>query len=183
MTKRIPNLIGQGVVLTVIAWLLIAIVRLPWAIYERQKLADDEIASLGERPALSNVYKLLEAFAVYRNAITGADCRVEVTATPDSEAIALIVAQLSVRTSNCPTFGPFDLGRDPDARARTMNGMKPGLIIFHAAKDDQAAHNLFGALANVLPLERSYEVPDGSPERFVWLQFGTGTRWNGEANK
>ena len=58
--------------------------------------------------------------------------------------------------------------------------MVPDLIVFHAARDDRAAEQLFIGLGNQIQLKRSYEIPAGKAKNFVWLQFGTKTKWNSE---
>jgi hypothetical protein len=136
-------------------------------------------------PVFPNTIYLLQAFASYRHALGGVDkpCQVKVTAPPESGSLAMasMVAQLSVAASNCSTFGPMDSSIDPDVDKEAMNGMVPGVIVFHAAKGDRAADQLFSALSNQIQLRRSYDVPTSSSlEHFIWLQFGTGVKWNSQ---
>jgi hypothetical protein len=102
-----------------------------------------------------------------------------------------MVAQFSNSISGCFTFGPDEnLSLNPDLEKRAMNGMVPGTIVFHAAREDRAANELFMRLGNLLPLKRSFEVPSPSErariysipnpgrEDVIWLQFGTNVQWN-----
>lgn len=59
--------------------------------------------------------------------------------------------------------------------------MVPALIVFHAARGDKAADQLFNDLGNYIRFKRSYEIrPGSSPKNHIWLQFGTKTKWNSE---
>jgi hypothetical protein len=107
-------------------------------------------------------------------------CRVELTAPSNAQDIALSTSQLSVIGSNCPTFGPFDWSSDPDEEARAKTGMVPRTVVIHIAKGVRGDGDLYNALQNVFIVKRSYDVPAGKPENFVWLQFGTGTKWNSQ---
>ena len=76
---------------------------------------------------------------------------------------------------------------DPDETAATMRGMIPDAIVFHAARDDKAANELFMRLSNQIKLVRSYELPSvnyqtpaGGYVHTVWLQFGSKVKWNSE---
>jgi hypothetical protein len=68
----------------------------------------------------------------------------------------------------------------PDEERDTVNGMVPEIIVFHARRDDKAANELYVRLGNYLPLKRSFDVPQGSPQNFVWLQFGPRVKWNSQ---
>jgi hypothetical protein len=41
----------------------------------------------------------------------------------------------------------------------TLEGMQAGRIVFHAAKDDAAANELFVRLSELFSLKRSYDLP------------------------
>jgi hypothetical protein len=131
-------------------------------------------------PVFPNTIYLLQAFSIYRHALGGAPCQIKVTAPPESQAMANMVAQFSNSVSSCNTFGPLETRTNPDVEKETMDGMVPDLIVFHAARNDRAADQLFNGLGNQIQLKRSYEIPAGSPKHFVWLQFGTRTKWNSE---
>lgn len=131
-------------------------------------------------PIFPNIIYLLQAFSIYRHALNGTACQIKITAPPESQPLASVVAQFSNSVSSCTTFGPLETRTNPDAKHETMDGMIPDLIVFHAAKDDRAADQLFNNLGNQIQLQRSYEIPVSSPEHFVWLQFGSRTKWNSE---
>jgi hypothetical protein len=140
-------------------------------------------------PVFGNIIALLGAFSSFRTYLQGESCVIVVTAPQDSASVATAVAQLQIATSNCRTLGPDELfDRNPDLYAKTTNGMVPGAIVFHAAKDDVAANQLFSRLSNQLKLVRSYSPqsstdylsPAGGYKHTVWLQFGTNVKWIGE---
>ena len=140
-------------------------------------------------PVFSNLIYLLQDFAVFRNNVHGETCVVRITAPEQSQPLASAFAQFSVNTSNCPTFGPDELfDRNPDLKGETLNGMVPDAIVFHAARDDRAANELFSRLSNQVKLVRSYNLPSvhdyqtpaGGYAHTVWLQFGSQVKWNSE---
>jgi hypothetical protein len=103
--------------------------------------------------------------------------------------LARAVAQFSNSVSDCFTFGP-EAGGDSDTDDAARNGMIPGVIVFHAERDDKAADQLFNLLGNQIQLRRSYRpipptirnfsIPATGKIRMIWLQFGTGVVWNSE---
>ena len=136
-------------------------------------------------PAFTNAIYLMEAFRMWRSQIGGFNnvlCRIRVTAPPETVPMASMVAQFSIATSNCATFGPdgADIGLNPDLEREAMEGMVPDAIVFHAARGDKAADQLFDNLSNHVRLKRSYEIPASSTANSVWLQFGTKAKWNSE---
>jgi hypothetical protein len=136
--------------------------------------------------AANNLMYLMQAFRGYRGMIGGfkpLSCQLRVTAPSDSGSIPSTVAAFSIQATNCPTFGPMDTNGSPDEERDTVTGMIPEVIVFHSRRDDRAAFNLYDNLSNLLPLKRSYEIPKGSPENFIWLQFGPGVQWNSQKNR
>jgi hypothetical protein len=139
-------------------------------------------------PVFPNIIYLLQAFDIYRHARNGTPCVVMVTATPDSAPLASVVAQFSNSVSDCYTFGPMVGNLDPDVEKQTTTGMVPNMIVFHQDRDDKAAGQLVNSLGNYLqlkvsyelPTKRNYSVPEKGKEKLVWLQFGTGVKWNSE---
>ncbi len=75
---------------------------------------------------------------------------------------------------------PLPTSDSPDEERDAVTGMVSGVIVFHSRRDDKAAFALFDNLSSLLPLKRSYEIPKGSPENFVWLQFGPNVQWNSQ---
>ena len=134
-------------------------------------------------PVTGNLIYLLQAFRSYRGALGGfnkIDCQVRLTAPHDSGLITSEIAEFSIQATNCTTFGPIPYDNDPDEKRDTFTDIESGKIIFHARRDDKAAFALYDNLSSLIPLERSYEVPVGSPQNYVWLQFGPGVKWNSE---
>jgi hypothetical protein len=133
-------------------------------------------------PVTVNLIYMMQAFRSYRGMLGGFNkisCQVRLTAPQDSGPIASEIAQFSIQATNCTTFGPMDSNSDPDEKRDTIAG-KPGKVIFHARRDDKAAFALYDNLASLIPLERSYDVPAGNPQNYVWLQFGPEVKWNSE---
>jgi hypothetical protein len=125
-------------------------------------------------PVFSNLMYLMRAFQTYRHAIGGdaVSCTVRITVPPGNQSeIARTVGQFSVGTSNCSTFGPMDMGGSPDERKDALDGMVPNAIILHAARDDKSANQLSDQLRSLFRLERSFDIPKGSPHNFVWLSL------------
>jgi len=140
-------------------------------------------------PVFPNLIYLLQAFSIYRHAVNGQRCVVMITAPRESAPLASVVAQLSNAVSNCSTFGPMDQSVNPDVETETITGMVADMVVFHAAKDDKAANQLFNYLGNQIRLKRSYQLPQKDdyslppgvgPVHVVWLQFGTNSKWNSE---
>lgn len=134
-------------------------------------------------PAANNLMYMLQAFRSYRGMLGGykpISCLIRLTAPSDSGPIPSAVAQFSIQVTNCQTFGPMSTSDNPDEERDTVTGMVAGVIVFHSRRDDKAAFALFDNLSNLLPVQRSYEVPKGSPENFVWLQFGSNVQWNSQ---
>jgi len=128
---------------------------------------------------------ILQAFTVYRLRLGGSNtspmpCSLKVTSPRESDAKAVMLIQLANLGSQCPTVGPMDENSDPEVRRETEAGMVDGFIIFHARKEDRDSDELFGILGSIVPLQRSYDVPPGSPDHFIWLQFGRNVKWNSE---
>ncbi len=144
-------------------------------------------------PVFVNTIYLLQAFNVYRHAQNGKPCVLLLSAPPENKeanAMASMVAQFSNSVSGCFTFGPMDANADPDVEKRAEAGMVPNKIVFHAARGNPAAEQLFTGLGSLIQLKRGYDVPSASErahlysipnpgqEDVIWLQFGTNVQWN-----
>jgi hypothetical protein len=131
-------------------------------------------------PVFPNTIYMLQAFNIYRHVLAGSPCQIRVTAPPESAAMADMIAQFSNSVSDCSTFGPMDFRMNPDVEKETREGMARDLLVLHALRGDKAADQLFINLGNQIQMKRSYEIPPRSPKHFIWLQFGTNTKWNSE---
>ena len=129
-------------------------------------------------PAFDNIRNILTAFQAYRIALKGQKCVVYITAPPDSERIASLVAAFSNSVSGCFTFGPSGRGNE-ELDAITATGMKPGVVLIHAPRGDLAANLAEEHLSGTIPLERSYKPltsdsplyqDQGKGEQVLWLQ-------------
>jgi len=152
---------------------------------ERDNLACEsaDLASQldNEKHTLVNAFQLEGAFVSYRRAIGfSTPCHIKFTAPPESMQFAITVAGLATQGSQCQPFGPESSDMNPDAEREAMNGMVPGVVVFHIARGDKEATQLFVSLENSMRLKLSYKIPAGSPAHFIWLQFGTNTKWNSQ---
>jgi hypothetical protein len=140
-----------------------------------------------------NIIHLLQAFNSYRHAQNGKPCVVMLSAQPDSNPMASMIASFSNSVSGCFTLGPMDASINPDVEKRALNGMIRDKIVFHAARNDKAADQLFLDLVNLIQLKRSYDLPSPTErthiysiptpgqEDLIWLQFGMNVKWNSES--
>jgi hypothetical protein len=135
-------------------------------------------------PAFGNMVGTVSAFANFRHAIPGppAACHVKLTAPPESEQMARLISRLATIGPDCEVYGPLPTKASADFEREATTGMVSDMVVFHAARSDGAALNLFESLSALLPLRRSFEIPPGSPSNFVWLQFGPSVKWNSEGN-
>lgn len=138
-------------------------------------------------PVFPNIIYLLQAFRIYRNTIGhDAKCTIYITAPPDSIPAASMVAQFSIATSNCATFGPMGSNLTPSLENEAREGSVPGIIIAHAPEHDKAADKLVNHLNPHFRVKRGYKaIPVGriaksSLHNNIWLQFGANTRFSSE---
>jgi hypothetical protein len=157
------------------------------ALEEQKKVTDTTLSSenvalskeLDDKThSLANMVQIAEAFAAYRSAIgPGTPCAITFSAPKETADLALTISQLVTFASRCTPRSNFESTDDPNSRKRVLVGSVPGAIMFHAAKDSPAVITLYRQLGNYIPVQRSKEVPAGSPENFIWLQFGRETKW------
>lgn len=208
--KQFMGRLAKGVGFTLLVWMLAFSVILVVEIYDDHntlksraaalstelKTANQHVVELKKEvvdktthiyttePIFSNIIYLQQAFRSFRGRTIvpgGNMCTVRFTAPQETHDFAFTIAQLSIQGSNCATFGPFDPGINPDEDRRTINGMVPNKVVFHMAKTDSAANQLFNDLFNYLPLQRSYDGVGTNPdEHTVWLQFGSQVNWRVE---
>ena len=141
-------------------------------------------------PVFPNTIYLLEAFNTYRHAQNGRPCVILLSEPTGGGSMASMVGQFSNSVSGCFTFGPMDSRIDPDVEEQATNGMIPGMIVLHAARDDKAADQLLIHLGNQIQVKRSfdlpsaierrpmYSIPTPGRETLIWLQFGPDVKWN-----
>lgn len=140
--------------------------------------------------AFQSISRLLQVFHLYRAAQKGRHRVLYLTAMPDSTELASAVAQLSNSVSGCFTFGPTSFGVNPDLDEMTKADMIPNEIVVHVQRGDQAGITLQEQLTSLIQGRLSYTPPKipqdrlyaGTPQdsSLVWLQFGTGVKWNSE---
>jgi hypothetical protein len=126
-----------------------------------------------------NVIGAIRAFATFRYANPSA-CHIKLTAPPPGETFAIQIAGLAAVGPDCEVYGPFPTKASVELDREATTGMVPHMVVFHALKTDQTANTLFDSLSMLLPLKRSFDIPQDSPPNFVWLQFGTDVKWNSE---
>ena len=57
-------------------------------------------------PVFPNIIYLLQAFNLYRHSLNGAPGVIKISAPPESQPVASMMAQFSNSVSGCYTFGP-----------------------------------------------------------------------------
>jgi hypothetical protein len=91
---------------------------------------------------------------------------------------------LAVIGSNCPNGNLSNVGVKPENLEReTARGSVPHVVILHALPETKGADQLINDLENMIQIRRSYKMPKGTPpppDNLIWLQFGTGTKWNSQ---
>lgn len=162
------------------------------ALVARNRILEAQIADLQKKidsrtqtlkltdPATGRMFEVIKTFALYRRHIgTENSCSIEITSPKESRETAMTVGQLAWVATFCSVVGPMDTNMSPDAEKRTTAGMENDLVVFHMAKS-QSGDSLYSDLGSILRLKRSYDVPTGSPQNHLWLQFGTGKQWNNQ---
>ena len=145
----------------------------------KAQVEDRENNLYASGPAFGNAMDTITVFKTYRKSIgPNAECQIRITSPDEHSNIAVLIKDLAIVGSECSVFGPSDTSGDPDLRRDTFTGMFPGVIIFHAAKDAPGTTQLFLSFRNYIRLERSFTIPPGVPENFLWLQFGPDVKWN-----
>jgi hypothetical protein len=146
-------------------------------------------------PAFSNIAGILGAFQSYRSGIHNKPCVIYITAPSDSTELASMVARLSSTVSGCWILGPGMGKFDPDVDEMTRDGIVPNVIVVHTERGNSAGLTLQENLSAQIQTQLSYAPPkvprnhlyggkewNGS-EPFIWLQFGSGAKWNSERFK
>jgi hypothetical protein len=134
-------------------------------------------------PSVENVRFVQKGFTDFGRRIDANEaCLIKITAPEDSRKMAseygqLAKSVLSAMGSKCQVDGPSNLDVDPETRKLALDGIMPGKIILHAAKNQKGLEDLFGQLSFWTPMVKSFEIPKNSPPNFIWLQFGTGVHW------
>jgi len=156
-----------------------------------QEVQKRKIHIYSNEPVFGNVNSLLMAFDMYRHARHGEPCVLWISVPPNATStLSSEVAQFSNSVSDCFTFGPFPGGGNPEYDEEAVRGMVPDTVIFHEAKDDKAAFQLFGSLGSLFKTKLSYDLPSNikshyilpsqiaGKEKVIWMQFGSEVEWN-----
>ncbi len=134
-------------------------------------------------PAFQNMTNTIRAFMTWRRNIGyDAPCRILVT-SPDKEdgGLYMTFITFAVFGSNCANGDLNNVGVKPEnIETETSKGMIPGVVVFHALPDAKGANQLQTELENLFQVKRAYTIPGNTPENTIWLQFGTGLKWNTE---
>jgi hypothetical protein len=134
-------------------------------------------------PAFRSMTMIVRAFSEFRKAIgTDAPCVIKVTSSSDKldQDTAKTVVQLARVSSLCDATGPANFDADPDAEKDAMDGSTPNMLTIHAVKGQKGIPRIFELFTMDVVRSRgsrmSYEIPKGSTENLLWLQFGKGAR-------
>jgi len=134
--------------------------------------------------AFQNALSVLRTFMSFRRAIgPDAHCWILVTAPQDVSALVGIVIPVAVAGANCPNGDLQNIGVKPeDVEEEMSKGMMPGVLVLHAVPGTAGADRLVDDIGNSIQTRRSYKMPRpvSAPANVIWLQFGTGTKWNSQ---
>jgi hypothetical protein len=166
---------------------LVAVVMFSWGVFVVRTIYADHqfFVATNDRQARQiyanrHLLDVAGVFTEYRlmieNNFSETRCLIEVTAPPEAQEMANTVRDMAGMGARCSLSGPGDTTSSPERAKHTEIGMIDGGIVFHArkGKDEDA---VFDVLKTLLPLKRTYEVPPGSPDHFIWLQFGRDVKW------
>jgi hypothetical protein len=131
--------------------------------------------------AFDNMVGIFGAFLLFRQSI-GADapCQINLTAPQESQTMASTISVLVwIAASRCHVLGPWPLNT-PEFEYEATHGMAKDAVVLHMPKGFKNEVAIYDAIGARLRLKRSYEMPLGSPENTIWLQFGTGKQWNNQ---
>jgi hypothetical protein len=135
-------------------------------------------------PAFHNMTDAIRLFMIYRRAIGAtASCRILVTMPKGEEQNNIVgpFITFAVFGSNCPNGDLQNIGVKPEnVDDEERKGMIPGAIVFHALPGAKGADGLASGLGNLIQTRRSYTLPTTASENTIWIQFGTGVKWNTE---
>ena len=85
----------------------------------------------------------------------------------------------SVAGMNCGNGYLLNIGVKPeDEEKESVRGMAPGTIVIHAWPNNPGAFQLIDNFSNIVNVKRSYEFPKPVSANAIWIQNGTGTKWN-----
>jgi hypothetical protein len=133
-------------------------------------------------PAFHNMTNTIRAFMTWRrNVGYDAPCWILVTTPDGNNDMYMSFITMAVFGANCPNGNLNNVGVKPEnIETETDKGMIPGVIVFHALPDAKGANQLQTELENLFQVKRVYTIPGNAPANTVWLQFGTGVKWNTE---
>jgi hypothetical protein len=134
-------------------------------------------------PAFQNMTNTIRAFMTWRRNIgPDAQCRILVT-TPDKEdgGLYMTFITFAVFGSNCPNGDLNNVGvKRENVESETSKGMIPGVVVLHAPPDAKGANQLENELSNLFQVKRAFTIPGQPTDNTIWIQFGTGVKWNTE---
>lgn len=187
--------------LIVLAWHLLAV---PYRAYQQQRdtaiTAAARVAelerTLDERrhavdmsePGVSNMMGVIAAFKKYRRAIEpvppAASPGILISAADDSRELAGQVTQWAVFGAGIGNGDLQNIGVRPEnLDVESQRGMVQNVLLIHAVPDAPGVLTLSDDLASLLPTRRVFTMPETPapiPPNVIWLQFGSGLRWNND---
>jgi hypothetical protein len=67
-----------------------------------------------------------------------------------------------------------------DPQDEILRGALDNAVVVHMVKEPAQRDGFITELGNVFSVQRTYEVPPGSPPELVWIQIGHGYPWRKE---
>lgn len=134
-------------------------------------------------PSVDNMRDMIRAFNAFKLALgPNTPVLIKLTATQDTMQMARDMSAFATDDgSKIPckfrVEGPDSLDY-PTPEKEAMDGMIPGKLVVHMATDLKGADGLFESLKFRIKAKWKDDPPKSDKENIVWLQFGTGLRWN-----
>lgn len=133
-------------------------------------------------PSFQNMTNTIRAFMTWRRNI-GYDspCKILVTSPDGDDNMYMTFITMAVFGSNCSNGDLNNVGvKRENIEDETKKGMVPGIIVFHAPADAAGANQLENELSNLFQVKRAFTIPGDAQPNTIWLQFGTGVKFNSE---
>jgi hypothetical protein len=135
----------------------------------------DSYAISTNDPQYPSVTNALHAFRFL--ASQSPNCTIRLTAPPENRNVAQVLSNFA------GDFCKLDWNYNPaDPQDEILRGAVDNMVVVHMAKEPPQRDGFITELGNVFSVQRTYELPPGSPPEFVWIQVGHGSPWRKKAN-
>jgi hypothetical protein len=104
------------------------------------------------------------------------DCQIKITADPANRTLAMSIRSIAAAMGCYIVQEPLDPDNDSEAWNEIRQSL-PGFVVIHAMRGNIRADGFLTGMCNSFHVQRSYNLPAGSPNNLVWLQIGNGSVW------